>query len=169
VGVRPSRRRTAFHFIDLTVTPERPLKTASSARRVPLHPVILRAGLLDYAATVPQDGRLFPELKKGIHGQYGRTLTKFWRPACDPVRSRVAAQDVPQWASLVRGWRVGLLASRWSLPTTSWANTTPASVPATVDLSGAGAGRGDEQLEVPWPDERRGTGVIRCQSEQADP
>jgi len=22
---------------------------------------------------------------------------------------------------------------------------------------------GDEQLEVPWPDERRGTGVIRCQ------
>jgi integrase len=66
-------------YVDLTVTPERSLKSASSARRVPLHSLILRAGLLDYAATVPQDGRLFPELKKGIHGQYGRVLSKWWR------------------------------------------------------------------------------------------
>jgi len=40
------------------------LKNESSARAVPLHSELVRAGLLDYIKALPQDGPLFPGLKR---------------------------------------------------------------------------------------------------------
>src|SRR5262249_9022320 len=40
------------------------LKNDSSARAVPVHSELVRAGLLDYIRALPQDGLLFPGLKR---------------------------------------------------------------------------------------------------------
>src|SRR5262249_55408779 len=40
------------------------LKNDSSARAIPLHSELARAGLLDYIRALPQDGLLFPGLKR---------------------------------------------------------------------------------------------------------
>jgi integrase len=53
------------------------LKTASSRRRVPLHDDLLALGLLDYRASIPADGRLFPKLKQHKDG-LGHAIGKTW-------------------------------------------------------------------------------------------
>jgi integrase len=40
------------------------LKNKSSERKVPIHNQLIRAGLLDYAKAVPQNGALFPTLQR---------------------------------------------------------------------------------------------------------
>ncbi|HEV8441417.1 MAG TPA: site-specific integrase [Methylomirabilota bacterium] len=73
------------HYFDFVPTTERGLKTASSRRRVPVHPDLLRLGLLDYVRTVPQDDRLFPELKPGPHGKLTGAFSKWWARFTDDV------------------------------------------------------------------------------------
>ena len=48
----------------MCVTGDRRLKTRGSARRIPVHPELLKAGLLDHAQSVPKDGLLFPDCTK---------------------------------------------------------------------------------------------------------
>jgi integrase len=56
----------------------RGLKTASSRRAVPVHQELLRLGLMDYVASVPATGLLFPEMKPGPHGKLAGAFSKWW-------------------------------------------------------------------------------------------
>lgn len=55
------------------------LKTKAARRYIPLHPELIRLGLLDYADRLHQQGhdRLFPELKEGRDG-YGHAASKWF-------------------------------------------------------------------------------------------
>ncbi len=57
------------------------LKTQQSRRRVPVHPILGRAGIVEYAVRLRDDGqsRLFPELSMDSRGYYSRKLTR-WFP-----------------------------------------------------------------------------------------
>lgn len=60
-------------------------KNANSVRKVPLHPVLIKLGFLDYARTCTAD-RLFPDLKFYENGGYWRDAGKWfnerYRKAC---------------------------------------------------------------------------------------
>ena len=68
-------------FFDFVPTVERRLKNEASRARTPVHPELIRLGLLDYVRSVPQNGRLFPELKPGSHGKlsgaFGKWFSRF--------------------------------------------------------------------------------------------
>jgi integrase len=72
---------------------ERRLKTASSRRQVPVHPELIRRGLLDYMEMPPKNGRLFPELKPGPHGKLAGAFSKWWgrfteqQGSADPLKT----------------------------------------------------------------------------------
>jgi integrase len=51
----------AFNLLEEIAT-GRTLKTRGSIRKVPIHSMLIRLGLLDYAGGQPKDGYLFPEL-----------------------------------------------------------------------------------------------------------
>jgi len=57
------------------------LKNESSARLVPVHSALVRAGLLDYVKALPQDGLLFPGLKRrdSKGGKIGARLGELFR------------------------------------------------------------------------------------------
>jgi integrase len=58
-------------FLDLAPTKDRTLKTRGSARRVPLHPEMIRAGFLLYVQGLPADSMLFPDLtRQPAKGKY---------------------------------------------------------------------------------------------------
>lgn len=50
-------------------------KTRGSKRRIPLHPVLIREGFLDYVKGLDPNGSLFPDLTEGRYGRAG-TATK---------------------------------------------------------------------------------------------
>jgi len=83
--VKDVREDEGIHFFDFVPTTERRLKTASSRRRVPIHPELLKLGLLDYVKSAPQDGRLFPELKPGPHGMLTGAFSKWWARFTDDL------------------------------------------------------------------------------------
>lgn len=56
----------------------RTVKTESSRRIVPLHPDLVKLGLLTYANSLPQEGQLFPKLKVNKRGYHGANFGKRW-------------------------------------------------------------------------------------------
>jgi integrase len=54
------------------------LKTASSKRRVPIHPLLLQHGFLAVVKTGSLSGRIFPEIKKGTDGYASHNFSKWW-------------------------------------------------------------------------------------------
>lgn len=54
------------------------LKNRASRRRLPLHPVVIEAGFLDYVATMREQGhnRVFPTLKADADGKYASAFSK---------------------------------------------------------------------------------------------
>lgn len=57
----------------------RTLKTKGSVRRVPVHPFLIELGLLDYAAALPVEGYLFPDLVKSAKDPGDSTSKWFGR------------------------------------------------------------------------------------------
>ena len=57
---------------------DKTVKTASSRRKVPLHPDLLALGLLEYKDSLPANGRLFPKLHKHSAHGYGYAFGKLW-------------------------------------------------------------------------------------------
>ncbi|MDE4917466.1 integrase [Cupriavidus metallidurans] len=54
-------------------------KTKTSNRDVPLHPVLIRLGLLNYVASLPgPDARLFPDLMPGTYGTLTANFSKWF-------------------------------------------------------------------------------------------
>lgn len=68
---------TGVWFLAIRPGDGKSLKTVSSRRRVPLHDDLLALGLLDYRASLPADGRLFPKLKPHKDG-LGHAIGKTW-------------------------------------------------------------------------------------------
>ncbi len=56
----------------------RTVKTLGSRRQVPLHPDLIRLGLVDYANGLPPEGQLFPNLRPNPDGYYGVNWGKAW-------------------------------------------------------------------------------------------
>jgi integrase len=52
------------------------VKNDNSVRRVPIHPVLVREGFIDYVDKLPKDGPLFPDLKPDRFGRRAGTATK---------------------------------------------------------------------------------------------
>ena len=57
---------------------ERSVKTKGSRRRIPLHPDLIARGFLDYVASQPKGGQLFPALKPNPAGYFGANFGKRW-------------------------------------------------------------------------------------------
>lgn len=64
---------------DLREEGDKALKTAESRRSVPVHPLLLKLGLLDYAADIRKQGavKLWPLLTKSANG-YGSAISKWF-------------------------------------------------------------------------------------------
>lgn len=72
--------------------PSKRLKTRASERRVPLHPQLLAAGLVEFAsAKGSADGRLFPQLELGPHGNFTHEFSKWWGRFLDEIGLREPA------------------------------------------------------------------------------
>jgi integrase len=56
------------------------LKTSSSHRRIPIHPELIRLGLLDYVQMLKegQSDRLFPKLVENVNNQYTAAFSKWF-------------------------------------------------------------------------------------------
>ncbi|MBU2051251.1 MAG: site-specific integrase [Gammaproteobacteria bacterium] len=65
-------------FMDICPGEGKTLKTHSSRRKVPLHPDLLALGFVDYVASQPLDGRLFPKLTPHPVDGYGHAIGKTW-------------------------------------------------------------------------------------------
>lgn len=67
-------------YFDVTKTEgdDKKLKTKSSWRRVPVHPVLVDAGLLEVAKNAKPKGRLFPDIEQGQDGYYSHNFSKWW-------------------------------------------------------------------------------------------
>jgi integrase len=61
------------------------VKNLSSRRKLPLHPELLRCGLLDYVEAQRRGGdqRLFPELRPSVSGQVTGNWSKWWARYAD--------------------------------------------------------------------------------------
>ncbi|MEC5293614.1 MULTISPECIES: site-specific integrase, partial [unclassified Aurantimonas] len=65
-------------FFDISKGEEKSLKTAGSARRVPIHDVLLKGGLLDLLADKPGTHRVFSDVEKGKDGYFSHNFSKWW-------------------------------------------------------------------------------------------
>lgn len=77
------RSEDGIWYLDILATSdsedgERGVKTDASRRLIPLHSDLIARGLLEYRATVPEMGQLFPMLRKNSAGYYGANFGKHW-------------------------------------------------------------------------------------------
>ena len=67
-------------FLNIVPTPERPLKTASARRRIPLHPEVIRLGFVRYVEACNDGERIFRDLKPGrfkkLSGPYSTAFAR---------------------------------------------------------------------------------------------
>ncbi len=74
---------TGVWCLDIGTSGGRNIKTASSRRKVPLHPELVRVGLLDYRRSLVEAGAgesvsLWPHLKAEADGQQGAPWSKWF-------------------------------------------------------------------------------------------
>lgn len=72
-----------IHYVSILNTEDeedqgRSVKTSGSRRDVPIHPDLIELGFLEYAASVPVNGQLFPHLPPDPKGFYGNAYGKHW-------------------------------------------------------------------------------------------
>src|SRR5262245_55755041 len=104
---------------------ENHLKNKSSARAIPMHSEIARAGLLDYVKALPQDGPLFPGLKRRASkgGKIGARIGELFTatPQQKKIEAALLLRRLPgasPWPDSGLGYpytrdRIGLAATRW--------------------------------------------------------
>ncbi len=67
-----------WYFSITDIGEDKHVKTVSSRRNVPVHPVLIQAGLLEYRDTVADEPWLFPHLVPGNNGQRSANWSKWW-------------------------------------------------------------------------------------------
>jgi integrase len=73
------RKSGEVWYLDINEEDEgKALKNPGSARKVPLHPVLITEGFPEYVASVPKDGLLFPDLKADGYGKLGEKWGKWY-------------------------------------------------------------------------------------------
>lgn len=77
------KQENGIPYIDVNKEEEdKRLKTASSARYVPIHPALVQLGFLDFVRSVQKGkkvgGRLFPEIEPGADGYYSNNFSKYF-------------------------------------------------------------------------------------------
>ncbi|WP_080635973.1 DUF6538 domain-containing protein [Rhizobium leguminosarum] len=83
-------------------------KTASSRRRVPVHPRLAELGFLDFVRDLREGGkeRLFPDLKKDIRGYYSDGFQKWFSRLLDKQKAKEAKTSFHSfrhnWANAMR-------------------------------------------------------------------
>jgi hypothetical protein len=100
-GLRVSDPRTEEGIACFVFEPHEQgrLKTASSHRRVAIHPELLRLGLMEYVASRPKHGLLF-DLKPGPHGKLSGAYSKWWARLSEECGVTPPEEGVPQLAPL---------------------------------------------------------------------
>jgi integrase len=77
------QERDGVKFFDIHANGGNKLKNKHTARCVPIHPKLIKAGLLDYVAALPNGSRLFPSLRfRKSRGKVGGDLSdafRLWR------------------------------------------------------------------------------------------
>lgn len=63
--------------------PDKKLKTQHSDRLLPMHPVLVRLGLPEFAASRPETEKLFPDVAIGRDGHYSSVASKAFRRMLD--------------------------------------------------------------------------------------
>ena len=86
------RETEGIHYLNIEADADmgKSTKTASSDRLVPLHPAVIAEGFLEYVASLPKDGPLFPDVtpdKYGRRGANGSRTVARW------VRGKVGLTD----------------------------------------------------------------------------
>lgn len=84
------KQENGLPYIDVNKEEEdKRLKTESSARYVPIHPVLVSLGFLDYVRDFQKGkkggGRLFPEIEPGADGYYSNNFSKYFARYLDKV------------------------------------------------------------------------------------
>ncbi|CAO3429453.1 hypothetical protein [Azospirillum doebereinerae] len=88
--VRDVRQDAGIWFLDITTINEnengsgKSLKTAGSHRRIPLHPVLVQIGFLDYVQGQTTE-RVFPNLKRNSLGVLTARYSKIWARYSDKI------------------------------------------------------------------------------------
>lgn len=82
-GVSDIRREDGTAYLDINTLDRRAgkrVKNKSSRRKLPLHPELLRCGLLAYVEERRRNGddRLFPDLRPSVSGQVTGNWSKWW-------------------------------------------------------------------------------------------
>lgn len=65
------------HYLRITSSGDRRLKTASSRRDIPVHPMLVELGFIDYVEKC-KPGRLFPALRQDKYGRLGTQYSTWW-------------------------------------------------------------------------------------------
>lgn len=82
----------------------RELKTEGSLRRVPLHPALIKEGLLDYVAKLPKGGPLCPDVKPDKFDKRSGVFTKWygrWQRGLGIADKRLVAHS---WRHRFKDW-----------------------------------------------------------------
>jgi len=72
------KQENGIWYFDVRGGEGKSLKTASSKRRVPIHPLLLQHGFHELVKTGSPSGRVFPEIKKGADGYASHNFSKWW-------------------------------------------------------------------------------------------
>ena len=79
------------HYINISDEAEHAkLKNASSRRRVPVHPILVACGFIDYVQRVKPSKLLFPHLKLNPRGKLGGYFSNFFSGY---LRSKIKITD----------------------------------------------------------------------------
>ncbi|WAE63602.1 site-specific integrase [Stutzerimonas sp. R40042] len=65
-------------YLSICPGDDKSIKTASSRRKVPLHPDLIALGFITYRTALPVEGRLFPKLEPHPANGYGHAVGKAW-------------------------------------------------------------------------------------------
>lgn len=72
------KKENGIWYFDVNKSEGKSLKTASSKRRLPIHPALIQLGLLKYVQAGPSSGRIFAEIKIGADGYPSHNFSKWW-------------------------------------------------------------------------------------------
>jgi integrase len=91
LGAADIQQQDGIHYFVIEENAKKGKSVKTGERRhVPIHTALIKEGLLEYAATLPSDGPLFPDKKADKHGLRG---TKGWQAVGRWVREKVGITD----------------------------------------------------------------------------
>lgn len=87
-----------IHIININDTDGKKVKTIAGIRNVPIHPVLLKLGFLEYVEQQRKDKynklkRLFPELKLNSRNEYSAGMSKWFNRTLDKVNETIQNPD----------------------------------------------------------------------------